>query len=337
MTTPLLIGHRGASGYLPEHTLPAYAIAIEQGADYIEPDLVMSKDGVLVARHENEIGGTTDVAARPAFRDRRSRRRVDGVEVEGWFTEDFTLEELKSLRVRERLPELRPQNTRFDGQFTIPTLAEILAFLAGVNRQRAAVGQRPVGLCPETKHPTHFRALKLPLEPALLRELDRGLAGAPVLIQSFETGNLRALRRDCDHPLLQLVDSAGGPWDLRPRRSYADLLTPAGLAEVAGWARVLGASKSLILRRDAAERLVPTSTTLVRDAHAAGLTVIAWTFRAENAFLPADLRTGSEPRARGDIGTEIQRHLDAGIDGFFTDQPDAGRSAIDGWKRPAAG
>jgi glycerophosphoryl diester phosphodiesterase len=336
MTAPLLIGHRGASGYLPEHTLEAYGLAIEQGADYIEPDLVVTRDGVLVARHENEIGGTTDIATRPRFRDRRARRVVDGVEIEGWFTEDFTLDELKSLRVRERLPELRPQNTAFDGRFTIPTLAEILAFLADVNRRRAAAGAPPVGLCPETKHPSHFRDRDLAIEPRLLRELEGVQHGAPVLIQSFETGNLRALREQCDHRLLQLVDSAGGPWDLQPGRSYADLLAPAGLVEVAAYAHALGVNKTLVLRRDATDRLERRPTPLVREAHAAGLQVIAWTFRAENPFLPADLRIGTDPRGRGDVGTEIRRHLEAGIDGFFVDQPDAGRGAVDGWRAATA-
>ena len=336
MTPPLLIGHRGASGYLPEHTLEAYGLAIEQGADYIEPDLVVTRDGVLVARHENEIGGTTDIAARPGFRDRRARRVVDGIEIEGWFTEDFTLDELKSLRVRERLPELRPGNTAFDGRFTIPTLAEILAFLAGVNRRRVAAGVAPVGLCPETKHPSHFRDRGLAIEPRLLRELDDGLRGAPVLIQSFETGNLRELRRACDHPLLQLVDSAGGAWDQRPGRSYADLLAPAGLAEIAACAQALGVNKTLVLRRDAADRLERQPTSLVRDARAVGLKVIAWTFRAENPFLPADLRIGTDPQGHGDVEAEIRRHLEAGIDGFFTDQPDAGRRTIDGWRATSA-
>ncbi|HMA10529.1 MAG TPA: glycerophosphodiester phosphodiesterase family protein, partial [Steroidobacteraceae bacterium] len=186
MTAPLVIAHRGASGHLPEHTLPAYALALLQGADYIEPDLVATRDGVLVARHENQISGTTDVAAHGEFAARRRTQPVDGVPVTGWFTEDFTLAELRTLRARERLPQLRPENARHDGEFGIPTFDEILALLSQVNAARRAQGQPLAGVYPETKHPTHFASLGLPLEPPLLAALAERGGGAPVFIQSFE-------------------------------------------------------------------------------------------------------------------------------------------------------
>lgn len=324
---PLLIAHRGASGHLPEHTLPGYLLAIEQGADYIEPDLVATRDGVLVARHENEIGGTTNVAAQPQFAARRRRQLIDGQSVDGWFTEDFTLAELRTLRARERLPQLRPEGARFDGHYAIPTFVEILELLSAVNVGRAAAGKPPVGVYPETKHPSHFRGIGLALEEPLLAALDRHGAAAPVFIQSFETGNLRALRSRTSHPLVQLVELRGGPWDRRAEQlGYDALCTPRGLADVATYADAIGVHKERVLPRDAAGRLA-AATPLVRDAHAAGLAVHAWTFRAENAFLPAGLRRGDDPAAHGDLAGEIRRHLQAGIDGFFTDFPDIGAAA----------
>jgi glycerophosphoryl diester phosphodiesterase len=331
MSAPLVIGHRGASGHLPEHTLASYLLAIKQGADYIEPDLVMTADGVLVARHENEIGGTTDVARHPEFAGRRRRQTIDDVEVEGWFTEDFTWAELRTLRARERLPALRPHNASFDGQFEIPALAEILQMLAAVNAKRLADGQAAVGIYAETKHPSHFAAAGLALERPLLAQLEAQTAGTPVFLQSFETTNLRMLHGLTAYPLVQLVDAEGGPWDLRLAgrpRSYRELLTPAGLADIATYAAVIGAHKELVLPRTAKGEL-GTPGTLVRDAHAAGLAVHAWTFRAENEFLPAALRSDADPKHPGDIGSEIRRHLEAGLDGFFTDQPAAGRTAAD--------
>jgi glycerophosphoryl diester phosphodiesterase len=200
---PIVIAHRGASGYLPEHTLMAYTMAIEQGADFIEPDVVITKDGVLIARHENEIGGTTDVASRPEFAGRRTEKSIDGEAVTGWFAEDFTFAEVKTLRARERLPDLRPDNTRFDGMFEIPTFEEILNLVRAMNERRArdahALGRpppRPIGVYPETKHPSYFRGLGLPLEARLIQMLERhGYRGkdSAVLIQSFEVGNLKAL------------------------------------------------------------------------------------------------------------------------------------------------
>jgi glycerophosphoryl diester phosphodiesterase len=311
---PLVIGHRGASGYLPEHTLPSYALAVLQGADYIEPDLVATRDGVLVARHENEIGGTTDVATREQFVSRRRRQRVDGEPVEGWFVEDFTLAELKTLRARERIPELRPENASYDGQFEVPTFDEVLELLAGINASRRIAGRPLVGVYPETKHPTHFAQRGLPLEPALLAALDRGLLGAPVFIQSFEASSLEQLRACCALPLVQLLNVNA-------------LLDAASLAAIAGYAQAIGVPKSLLVSEGPQGALA--ATTLASDAHAAGVAVHVWTFRAENAFLPVALRRGTAPQEHGDISAEMKLHLSAGADGLFCDQPDIARVMID--------
>lgn len=330
---PIVIAHRGASGYAPEHTLTSYFIAIEQGADYIEPDLVMTRDGVLVARHENEIGGTTDVAERSRFADRRTTKVVDGASITGWFTEDFLLEELKTLRARERIPEQRPANTRLDGRLEIPTLEEILALARGVEERRRARARElglpapaPIGVYPETKHPGYFAAIGLPMEEKLVAALARyGYCGRDgrAFLQSFETGNLKALSRLTQLPLVQLIEAAGAPYDLvqsGDARTYADLVTPRGLDEIARYAACIGPAKSLIIPRDGAGRMMePTS--LVADSHAAGLRVHPWTFRAEGAFLPAGL----------DLEGELRVFLEAGIDGFFTDQADVGVRARDAY------
>lgn len=336
---PIVIAHRGASGYVPEHTLASYFLALQAGADYIEPDLVMTSDGVLIARHENEIGGTTDIAARREFAERRTQRVVDGVSLEGWFSEDFTLAELKLLRVRERIPELRPANTRFDGQFEIATLEEILLLVRGVEAQRAARARQlgmpapaPIGLYPETKHPSYFAGRGLAMEGPLVATLARhGYVGraAPVWLQSFETGNLRALGTLTELRRVQLLEADGAPYDLVVRgdsRTYADLITPAGLAGIAGYAQAIGPNKSLIIPRRTDERLA-APTTLVNDAHAQGLEVHPWTFRAENAFLPREFRRGSAAAERGELAAELRAYLACGIDGFFTDQPDVGVAA----------
>lgn len=339
---PIIIGHRGASGYVPEHTIASYAIAIEQGADFIEPDLVMSRDGVLVARHENEIGGTTDVAAHPEFAVRRRAKTIDGHTLTGWFTEDFTVAELKTLRARERLPRVRPANTRFDGSFAIPTFDEILSFVRATNwrladdAERAGLGPpRRIGVYPETKHPTYHQGIGLPLEMALIEALRRHGMEEPELayIQSFEVGNLRQLARLTRLPLVQLIDCGGGPCDFAVSgdpRTYADLTTPSGLAGIAGYAAVIGANKDLILPREA-DGAIGRPSTLIADAHGAGLAVHGWTFRAENRFLPANLRAGADPNAYGDLAGEIEAFLAAGIDGFFTDNPDIGLAARDGF------
>ncbi len=317
----LVIAHRGASAWRPEHTLEAYAKAVADGADIVEPDLVATRDGVLVARHESEIGGTTDVADHPVFAGRRVRKCIDGRDVEGWFTEDFTLQELKSLHVRERLPDLR---TAHDGAFSIPTLAEIIEMLA---TESAARG-RAIGIAAELKHSTYFRRLGLRLEDALLA----GLAAhahtrrAAVLIQSFEVANLRRLRarlskRNSNMTLVQLIghpdDRAADASDDRASLSYADMTTPDGLRRIAGYADAIGAQTRGVLPLDADGNFGPP-TEPVRDAHAVGLAVFAYTFRPENIFLPRALWLGDDPRTRNESGSiaEIRAHLDAGIDGF---------------------
>jgi len=331
---PIIIGHRGASGYVPEHTLASYFIAIEQGADYIEPDLVSTRDGVLVARHENEIGATTDVGERPQFASRKSRKTIDGRELEGWFTEDFTLAELKTLKVRERIPEVRPGNARLDGTLEIPTFEEILELVAALERRDTharphADPPRRIGVYPETKHPSYFAKCGLALEAPLLAALKRhGLDGerSAVFIQSFETANLQALRKLTRVPLVQLIDGSGAPYDLVAKgdeRGYRDLVTQRGLADIAGYADAVGVEKQLVVARDAGGALEPPSP-LVRDAHAQGLAVHAWTFRAENSFLPASLRSGSDPAAVGDLASEVEAYLRAGVDGVFIDQPALG-------------
>jgi glycerophosphoryl diester phosphodiesterase len=323
-----VIGHRGASGYRPEHTLGAYRLAIAQCADYIEPDLVSTRDGVLVARHENEIGGTTDVADHPEYASRRTTKVIDGRSITGWFTEDFTLAELRTLRARERLPEVRPQNTAYDGRYRIPTLAEVLDL---ARRSRTCDG-RPVGVYPETKHPTYFASIGLALEEPLVRTLDRhGYRGrrAPIFIQSFETGNLRRLDRLTDVRLVQLADCSGAPYDLVAAgdpRTYADLLTPAGLRSIARYADGVGVCKNALIPRNADGSLAAPSP-VIRDAHRARLVVHTWTFRRENQFLPLDFRVGTDANAVGDLVGEIRVFIEAGIDGFFTDNPDLGVAA----------
>ncbi len=332
---PIVIGHRGASGYAPEHTLTSYFIAIQQGADYIEPDLVSTRDGALIARHENEIGATTDVARHPEFASRKTRKLIDGTAVEGWFTEDLTLEEIKGLRARERIAELRPANARLDEQLEIPTLEEILSLVRALDAQRAeaarARGAEPpprIGVYPETKHPTYFARRGLALEAPLLGALRRygyEEEGAPAFIQSFETANLEALRRETPIPLVQLIAASGAPYDFVERgdpRTYRDTITPRGLERIATYADAIGVEKVLVIPREADALGSPTS--LVRDAHAAGLEVHAWTFRAENQFLPGSLRSGSDPAALGDVAAELEAYLEAGLDGFFIDQPALG-------------
>ncbi|APR52481.1 glycerophosphodiester phosphodiesterase [Sphingomonas koreensis] len=318
---PIVIAHRGASGERPEHTLAAYELAIEQGADFIEPDLVMTRDGQLVARHENNITDTTDVASRPEFRDRKTSKTIDGTRHSGWFSEDFTLAELKTLRAKERLPLLRRGNTKFDGQFEVPTLREVIALAKSASAQTG----RTIGIYPETKHPSYFASIGLPLEAALVAEL--GAAGwdradAPVFIQSFEVNNLKALAKLTKVPLIQLMDAEGGPAD-GAQPSYAAMITPEGLKAVAAYAAGIGPAKVMAVKADG------TVTPLVADAHAAGLKVHPWTFRAENFFLPSGLRGGINPAGHGRLGEEISRHLAAGVDGFFTDFPYQGVEARD--------
>ena len=305
---PIVIAHRGASGERPEHTLAAYELAIDQGADVIEPDLVPTRDGVLVARHENDITDTTDVAAHPEFANRRATKVIDGETHDGWFTEDFTLAELNTLRAKERLPQLRPGNVAFDGRFAIPTLAEVIALAQ----------RRGVGIYPETKHPTYFASIALPTDAALVAALHRAGwddAGDPVFIQSFEVDNLKRLHGMTKLRLIQLVAAGGGPAD-GAADTYAEMMTPAGLAAIARYAWGIGPDKAMV-----------ADGALVRAAHRAGLRVHPWTYRAENIFLPRDFRHGDDPAAHGDVAGEIGSALAKGVDGFFTDFPAWGAKA----------
>ncbi len=310
LSKPIVIAHRGASGYRPEHTLASYELAIDMGADFIEPDLVPTKDGQLVARHENAIGDTTDVASHAEFASRKRTKTIDGQTLTSWFVEDFTLAELKTLRAKERLPQLRPENAKYDGQFEVPTFAEIIALAK----------RRHVGIYPETKHPTYFANIGLGTDAPLVAALTKAgwnSATAPVFIQSFEVANLERLHKVTKVRLIQLMDAKGAPAD-GARPSYAAMATPAGLKQVAAYAWGIGPSKDMIAAAGAA----PTS--LIRDAHAAGLRLHPWTFRAENVFLPAGYRTGDDPRTHGRLPDEIAAYLHAGVDGFFTDFADVG-------------
>lgn len=318
-----MAAHRGASGYRPEHTLAAYALGIEMGADAIELDLVPTRDGVLVARHENEISGTTDVADRPEFARRRTTREIDGQELTGWFTEDFTLAELQTLRARERLPVLRPANTAYDGRYLVPTLDEVLDLWA------AARAERPdLGILLELKHCAHFAASGLDIEPLLVAALDRHGLHEPdcgAVVMCFETGILRRLAERVRLPLKQLYEQA----HLRPAdllgtadvRTFADLVTPDGLAEVASYADGIGVHKQLVLPRDRSGRS-QAPTTLVADAAAVGLPVHVWTLRRENAFLPLERRSSRDRAQIGDLAGEARDFVDAGVVGLITDNPD---------------
>jgi glycerophosphoryl diester phosphodiesterase len=325
----LIIGHRGSAGYRPEHTLAAYELGARMGADYIEPDLVTTKDHVLVARHEPNITDTTDVASHPEFASRKTTKTIDGVTQTGWFTDDFTLAELKTLRAKERLPDVRQRNTLYDGRYQVPTFQEIIDLVKRLDREL----HRDIGIYPETKHPTYFRAEGLPLEELLVQTLNRnGLnhRGAKVFVQSFEISNLKALNKVLRVPLVQLLDSP----DVKPgdvlaaggTTTYGDLATAAGLKGVAKYADGVGPFKDYIIPRDASgHSLAPTS--FVADAHAAGLVVHPYTFRNENQFLPLEDRRGADPNAYGNAFAEDQRFFAAGVDGIFTDNPDTGVAA----------
>ena len=325
-----VFAHRGASGYRPEHTLAAYELAIKLGADYIEPDLVSTKDGVLVARHENEISGTTDVADHPEFSQRKTTKIIDGIPISGWFTEDFTLHELRTLRAKERLPEVRPGNTRYDGRFQVPTFDEILALAQRESRKRG----RTIGVAPETKHPTYFRSIGLPLERPLLRSLRAaGLdhRRSKVVIQSFETTNLRHLAKQTDVPLVQLTSATGAPYDLVAKgdpRTWADIMSASGLRQVATYADWLGPEKNSVIPRDTAGFLTEPSR-IVKHAHRAGLKVVVYTFRDENQFLAADFREGTDPNAKGDVFGEMRAFFEADVDAIFADYPDTADAARD--------
>ncbi len=325
---PLVIGHRGASGHRPEHTLAAYELAARMGADFVEPDLVATQDGVLVARHENEISTTTDVADHPEFLTRRVTKVIDGVSLTGWFTEDFTLAELRTLRAKERIAPLRQRNTIYDGRYRVPTLDGVIWLTRKLSRELG----RPIGIYPETKHPSYFRSIGLALEDPLVdtlraHKLDK--RRSKVFIQSFEVQNLEALNRRIDVPLVQLL----GGRNARPAdgstRTYGELSTPAGLASVARYADAIGPSKDYIVPRDGTQTSLP-ATSFVTDAHAAGLLVHPYTFRNENNFLPLELRRGADLAAWGDAIGEYERFFGLGVDGVFSDYPDTAVDARDG-------
>ena len=332
----LVIGHRGASALRPEHTLASYGKAIADGADFIEPDLVMTRDGVPVARHENEISGTTDVAQHPEFASRKTTKTIDGEKVTGWFTEDFTLVELKTLRARERLPQFR--STAYDGQFQIPTLDEIIDFVA----TESATQGRVIGIIPEIKHGTYFQKAGLPMEDRVLDILAAHAytRTAPVEIQSFEIANLRYLRGKLgkDHPnirLLQLLgDAKEEPYDVvaaGKKLTFAQMMTPAGLRDIAGYADAIGPNIRSIIPL-AADGTLGKPTALAHDAHAVKLELHPYTFRPENFFQARNFWKGTDPKTFNEEGSiaEIRAYLDAGVDAFFTDDPAIGRKALDG-------
>jgi glycerophosphoryl diester phosphodiesterase len=299
---PLIIGHRGASGHRPEHTLAGYRLAAEMGAHFIEPDLVSTKDGVLVARHENEIGGTTDVATR--FPDRKATKTIDGQPVTGWFTEDFTLAEIKTLRAKERLAF---RSHEYDGRFEVPTFDEVIQLAQELGRTLG----RPIGIYPETKHPSYFRSIGLPLEQKLLASLDKAgwnRRDAPVFIQSFESANLKDLRKLTKVRLIQLVDVR-----------WPERLTDAGLKAVAEYADGIGPDKAFVIPVRA-DRTVGPPTDLVPRAHAAGLLVHIYTIRVDKEFL--------SPSYEGKPEAEFQRFAALGVDGMFTDFPDVAARAL---------
>ncbi|MFE3327216.1 glycerophosphodiester phosphodiesterase [Streptomyces sp. NPDC059176] len=326
LPVPTVIGHRGASGYRPEHTLGSYQLALDLGADVIEQDVVPTKDGHLVCRHENDITGTTDVASRPEFASRKTTKSVDGAGLTGWFTEDFTLAELKTLRATERIPAVRQENTLYDGRWQVPSFEEVLRWAEQQGRRRG----RPVWLHVETKHPSYFRGIGLALEERLaklLRRYGRHRAHSPLFLQSFEPTSIQRLATLVDAPGVVLLGAANSrPWDFVQAgdpRTVADLITPAGLKEIASYARGIGPTLDLIIPRDASGRL-GKPTTLVRDAHAQGLILHPYTMRNENAFLPAEFRRGSDPNAYGDAFGAFRTYFAEGIDGIFTDNPDTG-------------
>lgn len=335
MLQPIVIAHRGASGYRPEHTLAAYDLAIDLGADFIEPDLVSTRDGTLVARHENAIAvvdpgrgsvveATTDVADRREFSSRRTTKTIDGRSITGWFTEDFTIDELRTLRARERLPLLRPDNSSYDDRFPIPTFEEIVRLV----KRRSAETGRQIGVYPETKHPTYFRSIGLPLESSLIGILhSNGFQGpeAPVFIQSFEVGNLKKLREVTSLPLIQLIGdeppfdqlSAGQPI------SAAEMTSRDGLEQIRKYATGIGPPKHMAMITDSFRPPV----NLVEHAHEAGLLVHLWTFRSENYFLSPRFRAGNEaaatfPREHGNAESELRSFFELGIDGVSADFPD---------------
>ena len=356
---PLVIAHRGASGYRPEHTLEAYALGIEQGADFIEPDLVLSQDGVLHARHEpmlarvqlesdgrtikrsadgrpelHRIDTSTNVWQLEKYTDRLRIKQLDGKPVGGWFAEDFTAAELRAdVRAQERLRDFRQSNNVFNNLYAIPTLAEVIEL---AQRRSKELG-RTIGIYPETKHPSYFKSFTdarglQRMEDLLVAQLHAAYGNnrdAPVFIQSFEVNNLQYVRRQTKLRLIQLLSATGQPYDfqvLGDMRSYQDLARPQGLDFLKGYVDGIGAHTQLIVPSDGRRLQAPTA--LLQNAHARGLPVHGWTFRVENQFLPSELARGTSASAPGDMAAQLRVFIEAGMDGFFTDHPDLGRETL---------
>jgi glycerophosphoryl diester phosphodiesterase len=331
---PTIYGHRGAAGYRPEHTFGSYRLAARMGADYIEPDLVSTKDHVLVARHEPAIGATTDVADHPEFADRRTTKVIDGnTFANEWFTEDFTLAELKTLRAKERLPDVRQRNTIYNGRYQVPTFQEVIDLRNRLSKEL----HRKIGIIPELKHSTYFRSIGLPLEEPFIRTVRRNkltTAAAKMTVQSFEISNLKLLNKRLPRvPLVQLLDAPNlKPGDVLAAggtTTYGDMATPAGLRAIRQYADVASPSKDYIIPRDPVTGASLAPTSFIADAHAAKLKVVAYTFRNENQFLPAELRLGDDPNAYGNAIAEYQQFFALGIDGVFSDNSDTAKAARD--------
>jgi glycerophosphoryl diester phosphodiesterase len=326
LPVPAVVAHRGASGYRPEHTFGSYQLALDMGADVIEQDLVPTKDGHLVCRHENDITATTNVADHPEFAGRKTTKTVDGAPLTGWFTEDFTLAELQTLRAKERIPQTRQRNTLYDGRWEVPAFADVLKWAEQQSKRRG----RPVWLHIETKHPTYFRKLGLELEPRLiklLRAYGRHRADSPNFVQSFEPSSIQRLKKSVDCPGVCLLDKPSSrPWDFVEAgdpRTVADLVKPEGLKWMAEFADGIGPVVDLVIPKNP-DGSLGEPTTLVRDAHAENLVLHPYTMRNENPFLPANFRKGTDADAYGDVFGAYRTYFATGIDGVFTDNPDTG-------------
>jgi glycerophosphoryl diester phosphodiesterase len=326
LPVPAVVAHRGASGYRPEHTFGSYQLALDMGADVIEQDLVPTKDGHLVCRHENDITATTNVSEHPEFAGRKTTKTVDGAPLTGWFTEDFTLAELRTLRAKERIPQTRQRNTLYDGRWEVPLFEDVLKWAQKKGKQRG----RPVWLHIETKHPTYFRKLGLELEPRLaklLRAYGRDRSDSPNFVQSFEPSSIQRLNKLVDCPGVCLLDAAGTrPWDFVEAgdpRTVADLVKPEGLKWMARFAKGIGPVVDLVIPKNP-DGSLGEPTTLVRDAHAQDLILHPYTMRNENTFLPLEFKRGTDPNAYGDAFGAFRAYFATGIDGIFTDNADTG-------------
>lgn len=313
-----MIGHRGASGYRPEHSRAAYELAFELGADAVEPDIVATSDGVLVVRHENEISRTTDVADHPEFAERRTTKVIDGVTLRGWFTEDFTWAELGTLRVRERLPGIRGESAGFDGLFPILRLSDLIELIDAQDLPRIMVA--------EIKHPTHFASIGLPLDELFAAEVSGWATADNLVVESFEQTVLRQIRgRAVPGRLVFLAEATGIPADIASTadsRSYADHLDAHGLARLADEVDGISVEKNMLLDDSGAS--------FIGSAHGLGLEVFTWTLRPENRFLGAGYRRGADPAAWGDWRSEFAQVLATGVDGVFADHPDLVRRVLTG-------